>query len=84
MYLRICDSVLHFRCVESETVFIKEESSELATLYEDKFKTHKMGKCCILGSCLLNSIYLHWIIIGISTRILDKININLILLLYFL
>ncbi len=36
MYLRICNSVLNFRCVESETVFIKEESSELSTLYEDK------------------------------------------------
>ena len=36
MHLRICDSVLHFSCVESETVYIKEESSELSTLYEDK------------------------------------------------
>jgi len=36
MHLGICDSVLHFRCVESETVLIKEESSELSTRYEDK------------------------------------------------
>ncbi len=36
MYLRICDSVLHFRCVESETVFLKEEPSELSTLSEDE------------------------------------------------
>jgi len=36
MHLRICDSVLHFSCVESETVFIKEELSELSTRYEDK------------------------------------------------
>jgi len=36
VHLRICDSVLYFSCVESETVFIKEEPSELSTLYEDK------------------------------------------------
>jgi len=35
MHLEICNSVLHFSCIE--TVLIKEESSELSTLSEDKF-----------------------------------------------
>ena len=35
MHLEICNSVLHFSCIE--TVLIKEESSEPSTLSEDKF-----------------------------------------------
>ena len=35
MHLEICNSVLHFSCIE--TGLIKEESSELSTLSEDKF-----------------------------------------------